>query len=36
MSEVDVLRTKYAEKRRNSLYANTSRVIWKTRSRHVA
>ena len=36
MSETDSLRVKYADKRRNSIYANTLRVRLKTRSRHVA
>lgn len=31
-----LLRTNYANRRRNSIHRNTPRVIWKTRSKHIA
>ena len=30
------LRTRYAERRRQSIYKRTNRVIWKTPSQHIA
>ena len=30
------LRINYANRRRNSIHKRTNRVVWKTRSRHVA
>lgn len=36
MSETLNLRTAYADRRRNSIHSKTPRVIWKSRSRHVA
>jgi len=36
MVETLNLRTRYAEKRRHGIHSKTPRVIWKSRSRHIA
>lgn len=36
MREQSHLITKYADRRRKSAFKTTSRVVWKTKSRHVA